>query len=303
MEILNVEITRDEIISGLASFSQTIAQLLVIAVIAWIVSAMLSRAIMRVSYRFSAAKKSLDETKRIETSFRLIRFVSRLVVWALAVTISLSILGISVAPILTTAGVSGIAVGFAAQSLIKDYFTGLVILLEGQLRIGDIVDIGGVAGQVEEITLRYIRLRQLNGDVVFVPNGSITNLVNKTTDYSMAVIDVGVAYRENLKEALVVMEDTARQLGMDEAFSSKMFGEPEILGVQDLGDSSVTLRLRLKVAPGEQWSVRREYLHRIKQRFDELGIEIPYPHLTLYAGQSKDGDAPAFRIKAPEGAG
>ncbi|MGE6459211.1 mechanosensitive ion channel family protein, partial [Klebsiella quasipneumoniae] len=262
----------------------------------------LSRAITRISKRTRTSKRSADEVKRIETSLRLIRFVSRLVVWALAVTISLSILGISVAPILTTAGVSGIAVGFAAQSLIKDYFSGLVLLLEGQLRIGDIVDIGGVAGQVEEMTLRYVRLRQLNGDVVYVPNGAITNLTNKTTDYSMAVIDVGVAYRENLQEALNVMESVARELASETTWSTRILAEPEVFGVETLGDSSVILRLRLKVLPGEQWSIRREYLHRIKQRFDELGIEIPYPHLTLYAGQDKDGKAPAFRIEAPAGA-
>ena len=189
-----------------------------------------------------------------------------------------------------------------AQSLIKDYFSGLVLLLEGQLRIGDIVDIGGVAGQVEEMTLRYVRLRQLNGDVVYVPNGAITNLTNKTTDYSMAVIDVGVAYRENLQEALNVMESVARELASETTWSTRILAEPEVFGVETLGDSSVILRLRLKVLPGEQWSIRREYLHRIKQRFDELGIEIPYPHLTLYAGQDKDGKAPAFRIEAPAGA-
>lgn len=115
----------------------------------------------------------------------------------------------------------------------------------------------------------------------------------------MAVIDVGVAYRENLQEALNVMEGVARELASG---STRILAEPEVFGVETLGDSSVILRLRLKVLPGEQWSIRREYLHRIKQRFDELGIEIPYPHLTLYAGQDKDGKAPAFRFEAPAGA-
>ena len=302
MHFLKLQVTQAELLSGLISVSQTVAQIVLVMTVAWLVSAVLSRAITRISKRTRTSKRSADEVKRIETSLRLIRFVSRLVVWALAVTISLSILGISVAPILTTAGVSGIAVGFAAQSLIKDYFSGLVLLLEGQLRIGDIVDIGGVAGQVEEMTLRYVRLRQLNGDVVYVPNGAITNLTNKTTDYSMAVIDVGVAYRENLQEALNVMESVARELASETTWSTRILAEPEVFGVETLGDSSVILRLRLKVLPGEQWSIRREYLHRIKQRFDELGIEIPYPHLTLYAGQDKDGKARAFRIEAPAGA-
>ena len=113
----------------------------------------------------------------------------------------------------------------------KDYLSGLVLLLEGQLRIGDIVDIGGVAGQVEEMTLRYVRLRQLNGDVVYVPNGAITNLTNKTTDYSMAVIDVGVAYRENLQEALNVMESVARELASETTWSTRILAEPEVFGV------------------------------------------------------------------------
>ena len=157
MHFLNLQVTQAELLSGLISVSQTVAQIVLVMTVAWLVSAVLSRAITRISKRTRTSKRSADEVKRIETSLRLIRFVSRLVVWALAVTISLSILGISVAPILTTAGVSGIAVGFAAQSLIKDYFSGLVLLLEGQLRIGDIVDIGGVAGQVEEMTLRFRR--------------------------------------------------------------------------------------------------------------------------------------------------
>ena len=176
MHFLNLQVTQAELLSGLISVSQTVAQIVLVMTVAWLVSAVLSRAITRISKRTRTSKRSADEVKRIETSLRLIRFVSRLVVWALAVTISLSILGISVAPILTTAGVSGIAVGFAAQSLIKDYFSGLVLLLEGQLRIGDIVDIGGVAGQVEEMTLRYVRLRQLNGDVVYVPNLSLIHI-------------------------------------------------------------------------------------------------------------------------------
>ena len=149
---------------------------------------------------------------------------------------------------------------------------------------------------VEEITLRSVRLRDYYGNVIFVPCGNITNVVNMTMEYSRSVIDVVIAYREMTDEALGIMHGVASQMAQDRAFADRIIDEPEIVGVEALGDSAVILRPRLKVTPGSQWEVRREFFRRIKQAFDETGIDIPFPHFTLYPGLPKDGPAPPLNI-------
>ena len=213
----------------------------------------------------------------------------------------LSEFGISVAPILGAAGVVGLAVGFGAQSLVKDYFTGFFLLLENQIRQGDVVKVADRGGLVEEVTLRYVRLRDYDGNVHFVPNGLISTVKNMSRDFAQSVVDVGIAYRENVDEAFAVMREVAEGMRADATFGPKILDELEIAGVERWDDSAVTLRCRFKVMPLEQWSVRREYLRRLKAAFDAKGIEIPYPHLTIYAGEAKDGTAPPFRIEAKPG--
>ena len=205
-------------------------------------------------------------------------------------------LGISIAPILGAAGVAGLAIGFGAQSLVKDFFTGFFLLLENQMRQGDVVEAGGKAGVVEEITLRYVRMRDYDGNVHFVPNGNITTVTNMTRDFAYAVIDVGIAYRENIDQALDVMRQVGAELRADSEFALKIREDLEIAGVNKWADSAVILRSRFKVAPIEQWGVRREYLRRLKSAFDHAGIEIPFPHLTLYPGQLKDGSSPSLHL-------
>ena len=213
--------------------------------------------------------------------------------------LALSEMGISIAPILGAAGVVGLAVGFGAQSLIKDYFNGFFMLLENQIRQGDVVEVGGKSGLVEDITLRYVCLRDYEGSVHYIPNGLITTVTNKSRGYAYAVIDVSIAFRENIDEVCEIMRETAKRLRSSEAFGVKILDDIEIAGVQDWADSAVILRCRFKTAALEQWGVRREFLRLLKDAFDERGIEIPYPHLTLYAGQDKQGNAPAFRLSMP----
>lgn len=201
-------------------------RILLILLIAWIASLLLLRLVRLAAERLKKRKGDPEEVKRVDTLVRVSNSVIRILIWSVAVTIILSVLGFSIAPILTTAGVSGIAVGFAAQSLVKDYFSGFVILMEGQMRVGDIVEIGGVAGVVEEMTLRYVRLRNYNGEVIFVPNGSITNVINKSLNYAYAVIDVGVAYREDVDEALKVMKETAEGMMRDTEFNERILEPP-----------------------------------------------------------------------------
>jgi len=190
-------------------------------------------------------------------------------------------------------------VGFGAQSLIKDYFNGFFLLLEDQLRQGDVVELSGQGGVVEEVTLRYVRLRNFDGHVIFVPNGEIKIVKNLTRDFAQAVIEVGVAYREDMDEALSVMREIGQQMRADPVFGPKIAADTEIIGVENWADSAVTIRCRLKVVPPiEQWSVRREFLKRLKKAYDERGIEIPFPHVTVYPGQLKDGSAPALHVSA-----
>jgi small conductance mechanosensitive channel len=226
------------------------------------------------------------------------RYIGSVVIAVVAAMLVLNELGISIAPILATAGVAGVAIGFGAQSLVKDYFSGLFILLEDQIRQGDVVQVAGIGGLVEEVTLRYVRLRDFEGHVHFVPNGEIKIVTNRTRDYAHALIEVGVAYRENVDEALAVMREVGRGMREDAEWRGRILEDVEIVGVERWADSAVVLRCRLKVVGIEQWNVKREFLRRLKAAYDARGIEIPFPHLTVYAGQAKDGSAPPLRISS-----
>jgi len=238
-----------------------------------------------------------EELKRIDTIGRVFRYIATIVITIIATVEILHELGVSIAPILAAAGVVGVAVGFGAQNLIKDYFNGFFILLENQIRQGDVVDAGGKAGLVEEVTLRYIKMRDYSGNVHFVPNGIITTVTNMSRGFAQAVIDVGIAYRENVDEVMQVMINVGENLRKDVNFQFKILDSIEMAGIEQLDSSSVVIRCRFKVMPLEQWGVRREFLKRIKFAFDEQGIEIPYPHLTIYPGQYKDGSSPVFNMQ------
>jgi moderate conductance mechanosensitive channel len=268
-----------------------------IVIVAWIIVAILQRAIRAFRMRIASRLDDREAVKRAETLGRVFRYMVAVVVALIAGMLVLSELGISVAPILGAAGVVGLAVGFGAQSLVKDYFTGFFLLLENQIRQGDVVRLGDHSGLVEEITLRFIRLRDYDGNVHFVPNGEVKTVINMSRGYAQSVIDVGVAYRENVDEALQVMKEVGQQMRSDPAFADRLLADLEIAGVERWDDSAVILRCRFMCAPLEQWTVRREFLRRLKQAFDAKGIEIPYPHLTIYAGQDKQGNAPEFPLR------
>ena len=277
-------------------------RVIVILILAWLLMVM-SRKLVRVFRNYMNARAgSAEEKRRIETLARVFRHTTTVVISLVAGMLALSELGISIAPILGAAGVVGIAVGFGAQSLIKDYFNGFFMLLENQIRQGDVVEVGSKAGLVEDVTLRYVRLRDYEGNVHYVPNGLITTVTNKSRGYAYAVIDVSIAYRENVDEACEVMRKVGRDMRADEGLGEKILEDIEIAGVQDWADSAVILRCRFKTVALEQWNVRRAFLGRLKQAFDARGIEIPYPHLTIYAGQDKEGNAPAFRVISPHDA-
>jgi len=277
------------------------ARVLLILVLAWIAVSLSQRLIRGIRRYMYARAGTAEDAKRVDTIGRVFRYIAAVVISLVAGMLVLSELGVSIAPILGAAGVVGVAVGFGAQSLVKDFFSGFFMLLENQIRVGDVVNVSGKSGLVEEVTLRYVRLRDYEGNVHFIPNGEITVVSNFTLDFAYAVVDAGVAYREDADQALEIMRRVAEEMRQDAAFAQKITEPPEMVGVERWDDSAVILRVRFKVLPNEQHDVRREYLKRLKRAFDAAGVEIPYPHVTVYAGQARDGSAPSFRL-APSAA-
>jgi moderate conductance mechanosensitive channel len=221
--------------------------------------------------------------------------------FALIVVIGITVLTVlslfmEIGPLLASVGVLGLAVSFGAQSLVKDIITGTFMLLEGQFGIGDVVKVSDVSGMVEKITLRTTILRDLHGVVHIIPNGEITRVSNLTKTFSQAVLDVGVAYKEDVDRVIAVLRDLGADFYADTEWRALLVEEPQVLGVNEFGDSAVVIRMVAKTLPLKQWEVARELRRRIKKRFDQDGIEIPFPHLTFYWGEQQ-----APRLAAPDG--
>jgi small-conductance mechanosensitive channel len=252
-----------------------------ILLLAWGLRLAARRAINLVYAALKNRTDCIEDVKRIDTLVRVARYAASVVVFVIAGGLVLSVIGVSVAPLLATAGVAGIAIGFGAQSLVKDLFAGFFVLLENQIRVGDVVSIAGHDGAVEEVTLRYVRLRDYEGNVHFVPNGEITTVTSRSREFAHAVLDVGVHYRERVDDIFEVMKEVAAGLREDEQLGPKILGDLDIAGVQSWDDSTVTLRARLKVVALAQWEVKREFMRRLKAEFDARGHEIPYPQITL----------------------
>lgn len=268
----------------------------IILVGAWVLKLLANKSIRSFRLYVASHKGNLQEKQRLETLSRVFRYAANVLITVVAGMLVFTELGISIAPILATAGVLGVAIGFGAQSLVKDYFSGFFLLLEDQVRHGDVIEAAGKSGLVEEVTLRHVRLRGYDGSVHFVPNGQINVVTNMTRDFSYAVIDIGVAYRESLDEVFSVIRAVAGEFRADENFRDIVQEDLELAGVENWADSAVNIRMRIKVAPIQQWTVRREFLRRLKLAFDTRGIEIPFPHLTVYAGQNKDSSAPPHHL-------
>lgn len=291
LEKIGLEVHQD-----LIPYVESGLKILLVLIVAWVIMRLIRRMIA-VFKRFALKRADDPESvRRVETLSRVIRYVATVILIIGVVMEILYLLGISIAPLLGAAGVVGIAVGFGAQSLVKDFFTGFFLLLENQIRVGDFIAIAGERGQVEEITLRHVRLRAMDGTVHFIPTGLIDKVSNMSLEFSRALVDVGVAYREDLDEVFQAIRDTGAELRADPEFGPKILEDLELLGVENWADSAVVVRARFKVVPLEQWAVRREFLRRLKKTFDARGIEIPYPHLTLYPGRAKDGGAPPLRL-------
>lgn len=267
---------------GLGGVATSGARILGILLAAWIAIAIAQRSIRALRVRISTRFDDQEARKRAATLGRVFRYIAAVVISLIAGMLVLSELGVSVAPILGAAGVVGLAVGFGAQSLVKDFFTGFFLLLENQIRQGDVVKLGDHAGLVEEVTLRYVQLRDYDGNVHFVPNGTISSVVNMSRGYAQAVVEIGVGYGEDLDRVMEVMRDVGREMRGDPAYAEHILDDLELAGVERWADSAVMIRGRFRVAPLQQWNVRRDYLRRLKGAFDAHGIEIPFPQLKIH---------------------
>jgi moderate conductance mechanosensitive channel len=254
-----------------------------------------TRIIMRVVPRIRThlVERMIKETgpdieleKRAATLGGIFRRTAKAVVWILAVVMVLRETGFDIGPILAGAGILGLAVGFGAQNLVRDVISGMFLLIEDQVRVNDVAVINGTGGLVEALNLRTTVLRGLDGTVHVFPNGSITTLSNMTHGYSYYVFDVGVAYKEDTDRVVSVLKEIAAAMMKEEQFRPLILEPLEVLGVDKFADSAVVIKTRIKTVPIKQWVVGREMNRRIKKRFDELGIEIPFPHLSLYFGEA-----------------
>ncbi|WP_159517784.1 mechanosensitive ion channel family protein [Sunxiuqinia indica] len=231
---------------------------------------------------------NLEVEKRLNTLMGIVRKGVSILIWVIFVMIFLKKINIDIAPILAGAGIIGLAIGFGAQELVRDFITGFFILLENQIRTGDVAIINGTGGLVEKIELRTITLRDLSGVVHIFQNGKINSVSNMTKGWSAMVFDIGVAYKEDLNKVMKIMKDVSEDLRADSNFKSMILEPMEIFGLDSFGDSALVIKGRIKTKPIQQWNVGREYRKRLKEAFDEHRIEIPFPHRTIYWGEEID---------------
>ena len=257
----------------------------------WIVLVVIQKLLVRTERRLKRkyvedGEPPSESAKRAETLLRLVRQGARLAVWTTLLLVVLKELGVEIGPILAGAGIVGLAVGFGAQNLVRDILSGFFFILENQIRVGDVAVINGTGGSVEEINFRTIVLRDLEGTTHIFPHGTVTTLSNKTRGWSGYVFDVGVAYKEDPDRVCEVLRGVFQELRQDPAIGPAIVEEPEIFGVDKFADSAVVIKGRIKTKPVRQWLVGREFLRRVKLAFDREGIEIPFPHRTVYMGEA-----------------
>ncbi|MEM8707439.1 MAG: mechanosensitive ion channel family protein [Actinomycetota bacterium] len=295
-------------------------RILLILIAAWFIKRILQRAVVRFTKAIANPPQNatlsqlrergpgrllIEETARqraearAETIALVLRSIVAAVVWGVATLLVLGQLNIDLAPLIAGAGIGGIALGFGAQSIVKDFLSGLFMLIEDQYGVGDVIDIGPATGTVEEVSLRSTTLRDVNGTVWHIPNGEITRVGNYSQLWSRALIDVEVAYDVDLRYAQGVIQKVADDMWEDPDWGGdELMERPEVWGIQNLGASGIAIRLVVKTEPSMQWAVERELRLRVKEALDEAGIEIPFPQQTVWFRHQ--GDHPIEPAPAPE---
>ncbi|MGA0819859.1 MAG: mechanosensitive ion channel family protein [Ilumatobacteraceae bacterium] len=303
-----IALTRDEVVSWLGDIAVPALRILVVVIMAEVAVIVLRRTTRAafqklvergdsplVGSRLVLEKLGLADgeappreltanrnLKRVDALSDITNNLIKVVVWLIAIFMILGTLGINLGPLVAGAGIAGIALGFGAQSIVKDFLSGILMLVEDQFGIGDVIDVGEASGVVESLSLRTTRLRSIDGTVWHVPNGEIRRVGNMSQGWSRSVIDVGIGYGSDIDTSLAIMKGVAEGMSNEETWNTKLLEKPELLGVQELGDSSVVLRMWVVTEPAAQWDVSRELRRRIKYAFDAAGIEIPFPQMTAH---------------------
>ncbi|MGY6501270.1 MAG: mechanosensitive ion channel family protein [Acidimicrobiales bacterium] len=295
-----------------------------ILLVAWVVNRLVRRGIRRFTARLAdpdistlgaigrmgkytptmlatTTQVNVRASARAETLSGVLRSVATVFIWGMAILMVLGELAINLGPLIAGAGVAGVALGFGAQSLVKDFLSGIFMLIEDQYGVGDVVDVGEAIGVVEGMTLRSTRLRALDGAVWHVPNGEIARVGNMSQQWSRALLDVEVAYGTDLTHAREVIARVADEVYQDPAWRGIILEAPEIWGVEALAADGIAIRLVLKTRPGEQWGLQRELRARLKDVFDAEGIEIPFPQRVVWFGNDDDHGSPPRPTPAPSG--
>jgi len=242
-------------------------------------------------------KKKKEASQKMKTLVPMIKMAINIAAGFVGGIVILDRIGVNTTPILAGAGIVGLAIGFGSQTLVKDLINGLFILFEDSIRVGDYVDVGKDEGTVEAVGLRTVRLRDLSGNVHVVPNSSIAAVMNYSKEFSRTVIDIGVAYREDVDEVMDIITEVGEEMRNDPEYRKNILEPIEVFGLHKFDDSAIVIRARLTTKPLKQWGLKREFNRRIKKIFDRRGIEIPFPHRTVYIGEPKKGLAPALQVK------
>jgi small conductance mechanosensitive channel len=264
--------------------------------------ALLRRLRMRAVKRVKDLPANDPRRQRTLTLSGLFGSTSRYVVWGIATVMALAETGLSIGPLIAGAGVAGLAIGFGAQTLVKDVISGVFLLFDQTIRVGDLITFGGEAGTVEYIGLRLIKMRKFDGELVMIPAGELRTFGNKSVGFARVIVEVALSYEAEVDEVLAALDEVATEWASDEANRAIMLEEhPEVQAIMALGDSAVTARIVVQVIPGEQFQAERALRRLIKVRFDERGVEIPFPRRTVYVRREGGADEAAPEVEAGAG--
>jgi small conductance mechanosensitive channel len=266
----------------LGTSMSTLFKITAIIIIAILLTNLIRRAINLFGYEIAKNSRDQDAVTRANTLGRVFRYIASVTIYLIAFMLILSELKINIAPILGAAGIVGVAIGFGAQSLVKDYVGGLFILIEDQIRQGDSIKIEGYEGTVEEITLRYVRLRDYDGFVHFIPNGQIRIVTNMGRDFSYATFDIALGYEVNLDKAIKLIQETSQKLRKSLTYRTRVLSDIEISGVDRLNESNLIIKARIKTQVMENSNVKREYLRLMKLAFQKAKIKPPYSQIVVH---------------------
>jgi small conductance mechanosensitive channel len=261
--------------------------LIVLVIIHFVIRVFMSR-LSRVIINRLSKKEAIttEREKRVKTINAIFTRLAFMLLWGIGILIILGELDINIAPILTGLGIFGLALSFGAQTLVKDIISGVFILIENQIRVGDVAEINGTGGLVEEINLRTTILRDLEGTVHVFPNGSINTIANRTKEWSACVLDIGVAYKEDPDRVMQIMREVDEEIRVDKEYGDLILEPIEIFGLDSFEDSAIIIKARIKTKTLKQWTIARQYRLRLKKAFDKYNIEIPFPHMSVYFGEA-----------------